>query len=112
MIGLTKRDQSKGRKILRGHEPKNPQSKWLSTRFQALVSMTFTAPWCISPLCEIRWSYDLNVCPQTQGEFFLVGLGFELKALNLQSRHSTAQAITLLHFAIVILEMGSYKLFA
>jgi hypothetical protein len=37
---------------------------------------------------------------------FLVGLGFELRALHLQSRSSTAWATPLVHFALVILEIG------
>jgi hypothetical protein len=35
-----------------------------------------------------------------------VVLGFELRALHLQSRCSTASATSLVHFALVILEMG------
>jgi hypothetical protein len=42
----------------------------------------------------------------------LVGLGFTLRALLLESRHSTARATPPVHFAEVILEMGSHKLFA
>jgi hypothetical protein len=42
----------------------------------------------------------------------LMGLGFELRALHLQSRHSTAQIKSLVHFALVILEVGSHELFA
>jgi hypothetical protein len=42
---------------------------------------------------------------------FFVGLGFELKALHLQSRHSLAWAMPPVPFALVILEMGD-KLFA
>jgi hypothetical protein len=38
--------------------------------------------------------------------FLLVGLGFELRALHLQSRCSTAWATPPVHFALVILEMG------
>jgi hypothetical protein len=37
----------------------------------------------------------------------LIGLGFELRALHLQSRHSTASTTPLVHFAVVTLEMGS-----
>jgi hypothetical protein len=44
--------------------------------------------------------------------FFLVGLGFELRASNLQSRRYTAWVIPSVHFALVILEMGSCELFA
>jgi hypothetical protein len=36
----------------------------------------------------------------------LVGLKFEFGALHLQSRHSTAWATPLIHFALVALEMG------
>jgi hypothetical protein len=43
--------------------------------------------------------------------FFLVGLTFELKTSHLQSRCSTAWAMLPVHFALVILEMGSCKLF-
>jgi hypothetical protein len=38
--------------------------------------------------------------------FFLVGLEFELRALHLQTRHSTAWAIPPVYFAMVILELG------
>jgi hypothetical protein len=38
---------------------------------------------------------------------FLVGLQFELRALHLQSRHSTAGARPPVHFVLVILEMGT-----
>jgi hypothetical protein len=34
------------------------------------------------------------------------GLGFELRALCLESRHFTALATQPVHFALVILEMG------
>jgi hypothetical protein len=37
---------------------------------------------------------------------FFVGLEFELRALNLQSRHSNISAMPLVHFALVILEIG------
>jgi hypothetical protein len=43
--------------------------------------------------------------------FSFVGQGFELKDLHLQSR-CCASAIPPVHFALVILEMGSQKLFA
>jgi hypothetical protein len=42
--------------------------------------------------------------------FFLMELGFELKALA-ANRRSTSWATTPVHFALVILEMGSFKLF-
>jgi hypothetical protein len=44
--------------------------------------------------------------------FFPMGQGFELRASHLQSRHSTTWATLPVHFALVILEMGSWKLFA
>jgi hypothetical protein len=44
--------------------------------------------------------------------FFSVGLAFELGASCLQSRHPTAWATPVVHFALVILEMESFKLFA
>jgi hypothetical protein len=40
-----------------------------------------------------------------------VGLGFELRALNLRSRHSTPWVTPPVHFALVILEMETDKLF-
>jgi hypothetical protein len=43
---------------------------------------------------------------------FLVGLGFELRALGLQSRLSTAWTTPPVHFTLLILEMGSQELFA
>jgi hypothetical protein len=39
---------------------------------------------------------------------FFVGWGFELRALHLQSRHSTTLATPPVHFALVILEMGGW----
>jgi hypothetical protein len=38
--------------------------------------------------------------------FFLVGLGFELRASHLQSRHTISWATPPVHFALIILEMG------
>jgi hypothetical protein len=49
--------------------------------------------------------------PRLSFFFFFVGLGFELGALCLQNRHSTACAMPPVHFVVVILEMGSHKLF-
>jgi hypothetical protein len=43
--------------------------------------------------------------------FFLVELGFELRALYLQNRHHTSGTTTPVHFALVILEMESQELF-
>jgi hypothetical protein len=43
---------------------------------------------------------------------FWVGLEFELRALHLQSRCSTASATSLVHFGLVILKVESGKLFA
>jgi hypothetical protein len=48
------------------------------------------------------------------GLFFVVVvvvLGFELRASGLQSRHCTAWATSPVHFALVILDMESCKLF-
>jgi hypothetical protein len=42
----------------------------------------------------------------------LVGLGFEIRVLSVQSRCSIAWAIHPVHFALAILEMESHKLFA
>jgi hypothetical protein len=42
---------------------------------------------------------------------FLVGLEFELRAACLQTRHTTSWATHFAHFALVILEMGSWELF-
>jgi hypothetical protein len=39
-------------------------------------------------------------------------LGYELRTLCLQSRHSIARATPLVHFALVVLEVGFPKLFA
>jgi hypothetical protein len=41
-----------------------------------------------------------------------VGLEFELRASPLQSRHSTAWTMDLVHFSLVILGRGSHELFA
>jgi hypothetical protein len=43
--------------------------------------------------------------------FVLVELGFELSTSHLQSRHSIVQATPPVRFSLVILEMGSCKLF-
>jgi hypothetical protein len=43
--------------------------------------------------------------------YFMMALGFELRASQLQSRHSTPKATLPVHFALVILEMGSHELF-
>jgi hypothetical protein len=42
----------------------------------------------------------------------LVGLGFELRALSLQSRYLTTGGTLQSIFALVILQKGSLKLFA
>jgi hypothetical protein len=39
--------------------------------------------------------------------FFLVGLGSELRALHLQSNYSPIGIIPPIHFALIILKMGS-----
>jgi hypothetical protein len=44
--------------------------------------------------------------------FILVGLGFELRALYLQSLLSTTWGTRPVHIALVILELVSLKLFA
>jgi hypothetical protein len=44
--------------------------------------------------------------------FFVVGLGFELRPLHLQSRHSTSWNTPPDYFAVVIWRMGSCKLLA
>jgi hypothetical protein len=44
--------------------------------------------------------------------FVFVGLGFELRAPHLQNRLFMAGVTTLVHFALVILEMGSHELFS
>jgi hypothetical protein len=44
--------------------------------------------------------------------FFPVDWDFELRASCLQSRHSAALATRPVHFVLVIMEMGSRKLFA
>jgi hypothetical protein len=44
--------------------------------------------------------------------FLLVGLGFELRASNCQAKYFTTSATPLVHFALVILEIGSHELFA
>jgi hypothetical protein len=44
--------------------------------------------------------------------FFLVELRFELRVLCWQSRYSSVLASPSVHFGLVILEMGSPKLFA
>jgi hypothetical protein len=43
--------------------------------------------------------------------FFFSREGFEFRALHLQSKCSTAWATPPVHFAMVILEMGSHKVF-
>jgi hypothetical protein len=62
--------------------------------------------WLSSPLldCQI-----LFLCLPF---FFIVGVGFEFKALHLQSRFSTTWASLPFHFALIILEIGCCELFA
>jgi hypothetical protein len=43
---------------------------------------------------------------------FLVVMGFELRALHRQNKHSTAWATLPVYFTLVNLEMGSHKLYA
>jgi hypothetical protein len=43
---------------------------------------------------------------------FFGGTGVWIRALRLQSRHSSTWATSPLHFALVILKMSSHKLFA
>jgi hypothetical protein len=49
-------------------------------------------------------AYSVSLYNQL-GYLFLMGLGFEIRALHLQSKHSTALAIPPIHFILVILEM-------
>jgi hypothetical protein len=44
--------------------------------------------------------------------FLFVERGFELRALHLQSNHSPTWAMTPIHFALIILELGYRELFA
>jgi hypothetical protein len=54
----------------------------------------------------------MNNSAQSQSRgIFLMGQGFELRALCLQGRYCTTLAIPQSTFALVILEMGSYELF-
>jgi hypothetical protein len=43
---------------------------------------------------------------------FLMGMKFQVRASHLQSRRSITRASPAFHFALVILEMGSLKIFA
>jgi hypothetical protein len=48
-----------------------------------------------------------KISSETPRNFFWgVGLGFELRALCLQSRHATGWITPLVYFALVILEIG------
>jgi hypothetical protein len=71
------------------------------------------------PLKETQYPLSGKSCSQAITNlpfffffFFFVRLGFELRALPLQSRCSTAWATPLVLFALVIVEMGSHELFA
>jgi hypothetical protein len=63
---------------------------------------------------QVRWegevSWQTNEHPPTPVATFFVGLEFEVRALCLQNRHSTTWVRPPVHFALVILEIGSHKL--
>jgi hypothetical protein len=55
----------------------------------------------MSKLVLAQFFFCLLTCMYTT-HFFLLGLGFELRPLCLQSRHSLASATPAVHFALVI----------
>jgi hypothetical protein len=61
-----------------------------------------------SYLANVNFRYCIFLCVFLS---FLVRLGFELRALSLQSRRSTTQTTFPVHFALVILEMHPHELF-
>jgi hypothetical protein len=61
--------------------------------------------------CAILKADRVHMIQQFVYLFILMGLGFEVRVLCLQSRHSAAWATFPVHFALVILEMGSQELF-
>jgi hypothetical protein len=77
----------------------------------------------LCPLKQCRCIRKEGRCPEAHEEvgewvhllkffLFFVGLTFEFRVLSLQSRHSISWATPSVHFTLVILEMGSHKLFA
>jgi hypothetical protein len=91
-----------------------PSSILWSTKFRNSSFITCIHA-CIkhSELKLRRWG-DHNRKHKTWIFFLLLGreLGFEPRVSLLQSKHSIAWATPRVHFALVILEMGSPKLFA
>jgi hypothetical protein len=78
----------------------------------ALPSSSLTYSFVMLYLISIPSSVSiisLNICFYF---FFLVELGFELKALHFQSRSSATWATPSVYISLVILEMRSCKLFA
>jgi hypothetical protein len=55
---------------------------------------------------------EIYRCELSHLGYFFVELEFELRASHLQQRYSTTYATFPVHFGLVILEMGSHKLFA
>jgi hypothetical protein len=88
-----------------------PMTKWDSSRWGTFqMSFVWKGPRLLL-LNHTPWLLPLRM-GTFNNFFFLMGLGFELRALYLQSRSSTPWAIPPVHFALVILEMESHKLFA
>jgi hypothetical protein len=73
---------------------------------KAPTAMKFcSVKWAILPLCWHCMLWNVHF-------LFLVWLEFELKTSHSQSRHSTAWGTPPVCIALVVLEMGSCKLFA
>jgi hypothetical protein len=78
----------------------------------AVLAMKFGVGWGGNSLHSID-NHNTSECMKTVfWGVYLVRLGFELRALLLQSRCSTAQATPPLPLALIILEIGSHELYS
>jgi hypothetical protein len=93
------------------------KSRWKSfsghwSHIMSFCSQSPKRPWLLwrnkkrIHILKNYWPLDLQT--NFWGEW--VGLGFELRASHLQSRCSTSWTKPPVHFVLIILEMGSYKL--
>jgi hypothetical protein len=91
-------------------EPEFESREWDSkvhifTSLSRATSFSSHLVWCVR--CFFVWFLLLLLLG-----FFLVGLGFNSGLHTCKSRHSTVWTTLPIHFSLVILEMGSHKLFA
>jgi hypothetical protein len=76
------------------------------TMFCSKISLLFFYFCLTNERVTVKMHIVLVIISDIEAFFFLVRLGFERRALYLQSRHFMAWATTPVHFALVILHMG------